>query len=209
MQKLYRLFQLYYRLTFDPDSYFLHYGFLKSIKTDRPFDKKGNPLPWMNYAILDFFEEKLNKNLSLFEYGLGFSTLYFSERLKSVKSVEHDKTWFSDIQNSLAGKDNVSIQLVELDNGYEKAINTMKDKYDIILIDGRKRVECAKNAFNQLSTNGVLILDDSQRDRYREVFSFYEEKGFRKLTFTGLKPSGFRRYASTIFYRAGNNCLDI
>ncbi len=209
MKKLYKVFQLYYRLAFDEDSYFKHYGFLKSIKTDRPFDKDGNPLPWMNYAILDFFAEKLNKDLTLFEYGLGFSTLYFSERVKSVKSIEHDKTWFNDIQSSLAGKPNVDIQLVELDNGYEKAVNTMKDKYDIILVDGRKRVECAKNSFDQLSDNGVLILDDSQREKYQGAFDFYAEKGFRKLTFTGIKPSGFRRYASTIFYRANNNCLDI
>lgn len=209
MKKLYKVFQLYYRLAFDEDSYFKHYGFLRSIQTDRPYDREGKPLPWMNYAILDFFAEKLNKDLTLFEYGLGFSTLYFSERVKSVKSIEHDKTWFNDIQSSLQGKPNVDIELVELDNGYEKAVNTMKDKYDIILVDGRKRVECAINSFDQLSDNGVLILDDSQREKYQGAFDFYEKKGFRKLTFTGIKPSGFRRYASTIFYRAGNNCLEI
>ncbi|MEO9870103.1 hypothetical protein [Ekhidna sp.] len=209
MKKFFKVLQLYYRLAFDPDSYFKHYGFLRSIKTDRPFDKNGNPLPWMNYAILDFFEEKLNKDLTLCEYGLGFSTLYFSKRVKSVKSIEHDTTWFNDIQSSLQGKENVDIELVELENGYEKAINNAKEKYDIILIDGRERVKCATNSFDQLSPNGVLILDDSQRTKYQGAFDFYEEKGYRKLTFTGIKPSGFRRYASTIFYKAGNNCLDI
>ena len=209
MKKLYKVFQLYYRLAFDPDSYFLHYGFLRTIKLDRPYDKNGDPLPWMNYAILDFFEEKLNKNQTLFEYGLGFSTLYFSKRVKSVNSVEHDKTWFEDINASLRDNDNVKIELVELENGYEKAVANTGNKYDIILVDGRNRVQCAINALDSLSDNGVLILDDSQRPKYQGAFDFYEEKGFRKLTFTGLKPSGFRRYASTIFYRAGNNCMDI
>ncbi len=209
MKKLFKLIQLYYRLTFDKDSFFLHYGFLKSIKNGRPEDKNGNALPWMSYAILDFFEERLNNSITFFEYGLGFSTLYFSERVKSVKSIEHDKSWFEDINTSLANKNNVNIELVELENGYEEAIKKIDEKFDMILIDGRKRVKCAINSFNNLSDTGVLILDDSHRAYYKGAFEFYESKGYKKLTFSGLAPTSFRRASSTIFYKAGSNCLDI
>ncbi|MFK7952127.1 MAG: hypothetical protein AB8B73_04725 [Ekhidna sp.] len=209
MKKLFKLIQLYYRLTFDQDSFFLHYGFLKSIKNGKPQDKNGNALPWMSYAILDFFEERLNDNITFFEYGLGFSTLYFSERVKSVKSIEHDKSWFENIKSSLDNKKNVDIQLEDLDNGYEEAIKKISEKYDMILIDGRKRVQCAINSFDNLSEIGVLILDDSHRPYYKGAFEFYESKGFKKLTFSGIAPTSFRRASSTIFYRAGSNCLDI
>ncbi len=209
MKKLYLLLRLYYRFRFDEDSYFLHNGFLKSVTNGRPIGPNGEPLPWMSYSILDFFEEKLNKNLTFFEYGLGYSTLYFSEKVQSVRSIEHDKTWFHDINEKLKEKGNVEMELVELEDGYEEAIKKIKEKFDIILIDGRKRVKCAINAFDNISDNGVLILDDSNRDYYQGAFDFYKEKGFRKLTFTGLAPTSFRTHASTIFYRAGNNCLDI
>lgn len=209
MKKLYLLLRLYYRFRFDEDSYFLHNGFLKSVTHGKPIGPNGEPLPWMSYSILDFFDEKLNKDLTLFEYGLGYSTLYFSKRVKSVWSIEHHKGWYEDIKERMKDQKNVTIEWEDLDNGYEEAIKKIKDKFDIILIDGRKRVKCAINAFDNLSDNGILILDDSNRDYYQGAFDFYEKKGFRKLTFTGLAPTSFRTHASTIFYRAGNNCLEI
>ena len=209
MRKFLKTLQLYYRLTFDPDSFFLHYGYLNTIPTGKPTDKNNGPIPWMSYDMVEFLDEKLNKNLSLFEYGVGYSTMYFSKRVKSVKSIEHHSQWFNDISSSLEHMENVKIELVELENGYEEAIKKEQGKFDIILIDGRKRATCAINSFDKLSDSGVLILDDSNRDYYQPAFDFYLKKGFRKISFSGLAPTSFRRHITTIFYRAGNNCFDI
>jgi hypothetical protein len=38
--------------------------------------------------------------------------------------------------------------------------------FDVILIDGRARPSCLKHALSKLSTNGLLVLDNAERDYY-------------------------------------------
>lgn len=209
MRKFLKTLQLYYRLTFDPDSFFLHYGYLRTIPTGKPTDKNGDPIPWMSYDMVEFLDEKLSKEMKLFEYGVGYSTMYFAKKVKSVTSIEHHEDWYNDVSNRLAHMKNVSIKFFELGKGYEDAVKQEQEKFDVILIDGRERATCAINSFENLSDHGVLILDDSNRDQYQSAFDFYQERGFRKISFSGLAPTSFRRHITTIFYRAGNNCLEI
>jgi hypothetical protein len=54
-----------------------------------------------------------------------------------------------------------------------------------------------------LKEDGVLILDDSNRTYYHEIFNFYRKKGFKEITFSGLKPSDIE------VYKSEKNCLGI
>lgn len=205
-----RIIETFYNFSFHKESYFRREAFLKSQSIKKPVDIHGNPIPWMNYAMLDFFKDRLNKNQSLFEYGSGFSTLYFANRLKRVTSIEYDESWFRKVEEDVASLDNAEVKFYALEDNYDTAIvHEGKEKqYELILVDGRRRVSCAKNAYPQLTPNGVLILDDSDREEYKEVFDFYTEKGFKSLTFTGIKPTSFRKHATTVFYRP-DNCFNI
>ncbi|MEP2024445.1 MAG: hypothetical protein ABJH98_13635 [Reichenbachiella sp.] len=205
-----RVFETFYNFSFHKESYFVREAYLKSQSEKKPVDANGNPIPWMNYAILDFFSERLNADLSLFEYGSGFSTQYFASKLKTVKSIEYDQIWYQKVRKEIAHLENAEVKYYELDRNYANAILTEGEEilYQLILIDGRHRVACAKNACAQLTSDGVLILDDSDRKGYKEVFEYYKKQDFRHLTFSGIKPTSFRKHSTTIFYRP-NNCLDI
>jgi protein-L-isoaspartate O-methyltransferase len=48
----------------------------------------------MNYSVVEFLRQRLTKNMLLFEYGSGYSTLFFSKLVKKVVSVEYDKDWY-------------------------------------------------------------------------------------------------------------------
>ena len=87
-------------------------------------------------------------------------------------------------------------------------IKTLNKTFDIILVDGRDRVNCIKQSIDCLTSNGVLILDDSQRDRYQEGIDFLHKKGFKSLEFEGLKAAHIGLSSTTIFYRT-NNCFNI
>lgn len=203
-----RLHRQFSRFSKYKDSYLVKTGYLKSFEKGFPVDLEMNPLPWMNYPFLEFIKGRLKKNHSLFEYGSGYSTVFFAEMIKSVTSVEYDKDWFEKAKDLINDFSNTEIIFQELNEDYSTAINKSDRKYELIIIDGRNRVKCALNSFEHLTSDGVLILDDSSREEYQEIWNFYLRKGFREITFQGLKPNGFSIDHTTVFYRDGN-CLGI
>lgn len=201
-------FSLLYKLFICKESYLKVTGWLKSFRKSCPCKPDGTVLPWMNYSIINLLEKRLNKEMDMFEYGSGFSTFFYAKLVKTVTSLEYDRYWFN---NSIAKDlDNVTLlfQEVDTDGTYCRKIIEQKKNYDVVIVDGRDRVNCFKQSVDALSASGVIILDDSQRERYAEAYTYAEQKGFRHLEFQGLKPHGTKLDRTTIFYRP-NNCFNI
>lgn len=197
------------QLTTYDSSYLVRIGYVDSRIDKELKDKNGEFLPWMNYSAVDFLKERLDKSIRVFEYGSGASTMFFAERCKEVISIEYDREWYDKISRELDNFKNAMIRYYELNDDYPRAIGDFgNDKFDLIIIDGRKRVKSAIAAFDKLSDSGVLLLDDSFRGFYSDAIDFYHSKGFKSLIFKGIKPTGFEFEQSTLFYREGN-CLGI
>lgn len=198
----------YRSLIMNPDSYLHSTGWIESIRRSHPCASDGRDLPWMNYAIIEFMEQRLTSGLSLFEYGSGHSTLFYAKLVKSVASVDHDKGW----HEALLSKVPANVQLIfrskDEDGGYCRAISHINMKYDVAIVDGVDRVNCIKQCIPCLSPRGVIVLDDSQRLEYVEGIQFAKDAGFRALDFQGMKPTGPGIEKTTLFYRPGN-CFEI
>ncbi len=194
------------------NSYLNQTGFMKSLATDKISDADGNAIPWMNYNIVNFLKDRLTKDLVLFEYGSGASSEFYCKYTKEVVSIEHNKDWFDMISETFPS--NGKILFIEYDEvnktgiEYSTAIQRTNKKWDVIVVDGRDRVNCIKNSINSLSSSGVLILDDSSRVKYIEGFVFMKNNGYKHITFTGLKSTGFTEDSTTIFYK-NDNCFQI
>ena len=198
-------------LLYSSKSYLNKTGYMQSVIEEKPLDFNGNPIPWMNFNVVDFLKERLTKEMNLFEYGSGFSTQFYAKNVKNVISIEHDKGWFEIISNQVPENCNVEYKnySVDLRGGeYSLAIKDTDSKYNVIIVDGRDRVNCIKNSINNLAKNGVLILDDSSRESYKNGFEFLAKNGFRHITFSGLKATGIKEDSTTIFYKDGN-CFGI
>ena len=76
-------------------------GWLKSFRTKQSIDKNGNPLPWCTYSYIQFIEPRLTNAMDVFEFGCGNSTLWFARKVRSVRSVDHDKHWVEKISPQL------------------------------------------------------------------------------------------------------------
>lgn len=152
---------------------------------------KGNT-PWTSPASIVLFEHWLDQDKIGFEWGSGSSTLFFSQRLKKLISIEHHKGWHKKVSSLVAREEltNVDLKHVEIDypdahldkDGFQPAFNSAQVKayenyysaidaypdayFDFILVDGRARVKCGEHAIPKLKSGGMLVLDNSERSRY-------------------------------------------
>jgi hypothetical protein len=191
-----------------------HSGYLKDIGWFNAFNSKSsidinnNPIPWTTYPFILFIAPRLNKNLTVFEYGSGNSTLYYADRVKHITTVEHDKSWYEKMAKQIPNNVNLIFEKEDTDGKYCRAIARKRSRYDIIIIDAVDRVNCAKISYDFASEQGIIILDDSDRMEYAEGISFLKGKGYKSLEFWGISPGYFNNKCTTIFYKS-DNCIDI
>lgn len=192
----------------------MHSGYLKdegwfdSFNQKISVDKNGQPVPWAAYPYIDFIGERLNNGMRLFEFGSGNSTLYYAKHVGEVVSVEHNIEWFNRIKDQVPG--NVSINYKKFtENGeYCRISAILKQTFHIIIIDGPDRNNCIINSTKNLTDDGVIILDDSERKEYQEGVIFLRNSQYRQIDFWGIAPGILFRKCTSIFYR-NNNCLGI
>ncbi|PWS28134.1 FkbM family methyltransferase [Pedobacter yonginense] len=191
-----------------------HKGYLNSIGWFTAFDKKqavdgkGDALPWVTYSFIDFIKDRINKEQHIFEYGSGSSTIFYAKKAASVTSVEHDKSWFDMVKSTSPPNAEMIFCKLEKNGEYAQKASLINKKFDIIIVDGRDRVNCCKYSVEALSSNGVIVLDDSEREVYHPARIFLKEKGFKELSFSGISPGLFYEKATSVFYKA-DNCLGI
>jgi len=78
---------------------------------------------------------------------------------------------------------NTSFKLRNEYYDYFQFVNKFEtNHFDFILIDGRARVECVLNCIDKLKKNGILVLDNSNRDRYFPALKVLNS--WRKVTTT-------------------------
>ncbi len=183
-------------------------GWFKSVEEQLPVDRDGNCLPWFTYPAISFLNGKIQSDMTVFEYGSGNSTLWWSQRVSKVISYEHDFGWYSSLKERFPS--NVTYRHCDLEYGgkYCKAILGYNERFDIVVIDGRDRVNCAKNSLGALRGNGLIIWDNSDREKYQEGYSYLMQNGFRRLDFEGNGPINTCKWCTSIFYRS-NNCFGI
>ena len=175
-------------------------------------------VPWLTFAAIHFLEARLRREMRVFEYGSGGSTLFFALQARSVVSVEHDAAWSAQIKQAATALDleNCTILHVAPDDrieprtdpadpdayvssdqhfaglsfrAYAAAIDSFPDEsFHIVLIDGRARPSCFKHALNKVAPGGVLILDNAERIQYAYIGKTLDDLGWRRHDFAGPGP---------------------
>lgn len=195
-------------LSFNDKGYLDEVGWFQAFDTKSPVDQDGNPIPWVTYSFIDFIKERLTRHHTVFEFGSGNSTYFYAKYAGIVVSVEHDKEWFDKIVKTKPENSEMIFCELMRDGDYCRMPLKLNETFDIIIVDGRDRVNCCKQAVKAVSEKGVIVLDDSERDFYKEGIDFLKNKGFKELALTGISPGLFYRKATSVFYRP-DNCLNI
>jgi len=69
------------------------YGHLNSVSKKRSIDAGGEPIPWYTYPAIEYIKQLDFRYKSVFEYGAGNSTIFWSRIADHAVSVEDDEIW--------------------------------------------------------------------------------------------------------------------
>ena len=150
-------------------------------------------LAWWTYDAVRAVETFLASRpapVRVFEYGSGASTAWLARRADQVTSVEHDAGFAAYLSSLLDPAWTVDLRVVEavrsraplapsrrkghqgLDfDAYVRSIDDVDGAFDLVVVDGRARVACARWALPRLAPDGLLLLDNANRAEYAPVLS--------------------------------------
>ncbi len=146
--------------------------------------------PLFTPAATAFLADYLKPGMNVFEWGMGRSTPFFAKRGVKLISIEHDKMWYRKVRaqiNATGLSENVELRLVVVDSSeqqpdygpYLQVISEYLDNFfDVVVVDGRERAACFLQAVTKVKPGGLLIMDDSQRERYAEAMKVVENAGW-------------------------------
>lgn len=139
----------------------------------------GEGLPWLTFAAIAYLEDHLCPEHSIFEWGGGGSTVFFTGRCARVVTVDDNPYWFGqfprvDNWTGLLRRANTSVGWAD----YVLAIADFPEGFDVVLVDGLARPDCIAIAHKYLKPGGLLVVDDAQVPAYAaavlSVMDFYE-----------------------------------
>jgi hypothetical protein len=153
------------------------------------------PLAWYTYPALEYLNQLDFSDKTVYEYGCGSSTLFWSERAKKVCSVEHNIEWFKAVQQKLSV--NNILHLAENKDDYIDDINQFTDMFDVIIVDGAYRFECAQAAIPRLKCGGMIVLDNS--DWCQTTAKLLREAGLIEVDMAGFGPINPYTWTTSFF----------
>jgi FkbM family methyltransferase len=133
-----------------------------------------------------FVKKILQPHFVVLEYGSGVSTLEFSKHVKEYHSIEHDRVWYERV--SLGRDENFHLYYIPpttpwqqgCDGTYQQFkeyvdyVSELNKVFDLVLIDGRARVECAKTIMPYVTPSSYVLIHDFDRPIYREALYYYK-----------------------------------
>ena len=184
-------------------------GWHQSLRHQASVDAHGRPLPWYTYPCIEWLADHLRASDKVFEYGGGWSTLWFADRVDRVASVDHDESWHAALSARIP--ENVELHFRrplpdddEPDQAEPSPYVTCIEQYpvgsfDVVVVDGVERAACTRSAVDHLRPDGLLILDNSDRAEYRGAIEHLAEHGFGRIDFYGFAPGSGMSGCTSVF----------
>jgi precorrin-6B methylase 2 len=179
-------------------------GWFDSFEQRKCTDGEGNPLPWYNYPVIDFLKNRLPYNIKIFEFGAGYSTLFYASLVRKVISVETRQIWIDKITDELQKNSVTNVNLLHIEkNKFAESIKAFS-LLDLVVVDSMERKKCIEVSIDCLSESGAIIVDNLEREDLKEGIDFLHASGFKSVIFTGIGPLRTALSKTGIFYRKNN-----
>lgn len=186
-------------------------------------------MPWFTYDGIAQLERILQPGFKVFEYGSGGSTIFLAPRVSQLVSVEHDPGWTKTVKQAIEQHSISNVTYLvkpptksqskheyfrstkEKDASFKDYVSAISDypdrSFDIVIVDGRARVPCVREAFAKVKPGGYIILDNSERPDYHEAFLFMRRRSSKTINCFGLIAYG-TSLMQTTFWKIKQNLED-
>lgn len=171
-------------------------GHFRSASIDACVDRQGNPLPWYTYPTIEYLKQLDFSGKDIFEYGAGNSTLFWAGVGRSVLSIEDNPGWYEKVKHGIEGRPNCEIKLITDKTAYIQEISRHSG-FDVIVVDGSYRLECAGQAVANLRPGGMIILDNA--DRFIKSSQYFRDAGLIEVDMIGFGPLVAVTWCTSLF----------
>ncbi|HWF64529.1 MAG TPA: hypothetical protein VN685_07965 [Rhizomicrobium sp.] len=170
-------------------------GFRKTIESGVCALGDGRIIPMMSYALVEYLMGLDLAGFDLLELGGGHSTEFWSQRVKSVITLETDPEWARILKSHALP--NVDVRAT----GAEQIAQDMAAlgrRFDAIIVDASaSRYRCAKAAVSILKDGGFILLDNA--DWYPNTTAMLRDADLIQVDFPDFRPLRWYRCASSLF----------
>ncbi|MBE6468088.1 MAG: class I SAM-dependent methyltransferase [Alphaproteobacteria bacterium] len=175
----------------------------RSIDEKICLDKDGNPIPWYTYPAIEYLSQFDYSGKQILEFGCGYSSLFWAKRAYKVTSIEDNLKWFDKWKKEF-NEPNLDIRWRDEGEIYEQAAFENDIKYDVIIVDGKRRFQCAEAAVKALNKGGMIILDDSDRintsQEYVKAVDILKKADLLQVDFYGFCPMNNYTKTTSVFF---------
>lgn len=180
-----------------------NFGIERTIDEKVCLDRDGRPLPWYTYPVIEYLSQFDYSQKRIFEFGCGYSSLFWAERAEKVVSIEDNPQWFEKWQREF-NRPNLDVRQRDDGEEYCRAVAEDGEVYDVIVIDGKRRADCACYAIERLNEGGLIILDDSDRvntsQEYKNAVTILRGAGLLQVDFYGFCPMNVYTKTTSLFF---------
>lgn len=178
-------------------------GHFRSSLAEAAVSPSGDPLPWYTYPCIDLLSQKSFAGRSVFEFGAGQSTLWWSKHAAKVTALENDPAWYERVKKSLPT--NASISLIADWFMHADPI-AHGETFDVIVVDGLDRARGTELAISHVALGGAIIIDNSEGPWSADgssypIIDMLNKNGFQRVDFYGFAPGVVKRSCTSIAFR--------
>jgi len=121
--------------------------------------ESGLIMPWYVLPALEWLKKQDVSQWDVFEYGAGYSSIWWRAHCKNVASVDHSENWAHAMTAMHVEEKEQFVSWCGLEE-YEEL-------WDCIVVDSEYwREECAAFAIPYLKQRGVMIIDNWESENY-------------------------------------------
>ena len=178
-----------------------------------------NGTPFFAFEAVEWLEKFLTKDMKVFEWGSGGSTMYFAKKVKDLTTVEVNPEWYKKVSAVIKKNYDSNCRYIskvpersdfpkyhssksehrgfDFEN-YCQTIDEYPDEhFDLVVVDGAVRRFCIRHAFKKIKRGGFLFLDDAEEKRH--IDGVEELTGLKRHDFISPKFYTYRCHWVTIW----------